>query len=310
MKHLSAPTLLATFALGLLTASAHADPTVYVTNLFQQFGTVSLTTGVFSPIGPGTPEAGQGLVMGLGGSLLTLTTAGNLSAINPTTGIQTVVGPTGLGDCSLSTSPCGPNSAGALTSLGGKLYATDFGNNLYTVDPLTGIATLIGATGIPPVPIIPFSMNPDGSTNLFDESLFSAGGNLYETFDVFSFATDGYTKSFAVAPGLYKIDPLTGIGSLQSAASPQILSATNIGGVIYVFQGGLDAANPFPGFQTLGTLNLATGNVTTLLNLDASTGPIFGIVEGPSPVPEPSSLALLGTGLAALAAKIRRARNR
>src|ERR1700712_1482588 len=62
--------LLASIAIILATAVAHADPVVYVTNLFQQFGTVNLATGSFQTIGSGLSEANAGLVSGPAGSLL------------------------------------------------------------------------------------------------------------------------------------------------------------------------------------------------------------------------------------------------
>ncbi|MDQ6662930.1 MAG: hypothetical protein M3Z23_00885, partial [Acidobacteriota bacterium] len=128
-----------------------------------------------------------GLVPAANGSLLTLTSSGNLDSINPATGVTTLIGPTGLADCSLTTSRCGPTSANALGGLGGTVYATDFNGDLYTVNPLTGAAKLIGSTGIPAVPAIPFTTNSDGSINFFDENLFAAGGKLYANFDAATF---------------------------------------------------------------------------------------------------------------------------
>ena len=61
-------------------------------------------------------------------------------------------------------------------------YATDFAQNLYSVNPGTGAAKLIGSTGIPALTFIPFSANPDGSQNVYAESLFSARGKLYANF--------------------------------------------------------------------------------------------------------------------------------
>lgn len=174
------------FALALSTISASADPIVYAITSNSQFGSLNLSTGAFSQIGPGMPEEALGLVQGSNGSLLTLTFSGKLDSINPATGVTTVVGLTGLADCTLPTSPCGPTSANALGELGGMIYATDFANRLYKVDPVTGAATLIGSTGIPAVPAIPGSLNPDGSLNLFEETLFGANGQLYSTYDAFT----------------------------------------------------------------------------------------------------------------------------
>ena len=96
-----------------------AGSLVYVENGFQ-FGTVDLASGAFTPIGPGTPEGVTGLAAGPNGSLLTLSFSGNLESINPTNGAVTIVGATGLGDCSLLSSPCGPTSANTIAALGGK----------------------------------------------------------------------------------------------------------------------------------------------------------------------------------------------
>ncbi len=171
------PTLIIWLALVLLPASASASPMVYVITGAQQFGTVDLGTGAFRQIGPDMPEGSDGLVPGPKGSLLTLTFSGNLDSINPATGVTTVIGPTGLGDCTFPppASPCGPTSASNLGGFGGALFATDLANNLYTVDPLTGAAKLLGPTGIPPLPFQLLSTNPDGSTNVFDQTLFGSG---------------------------------------------------------------------------------------------------------------------------------------
>jgi hypothetical protein len=85
---------------------------VYAITIAFQFGAVDLHSGAFLPIGAGLPpDVGDGLVQGPGTSLLSLGFAGNLDAIDPFTGKTSVVGATGLGDCSTPASPCGPNSA-------------------------------------------------------------------------------------------------------------------------------------------------------------------------------------------------------
>lgn len=138
---------------------------VYVVTSNQQFGTVNLATGAFYQIGPQTPEGQANLVWGADESLYSLTYSGNLETINPSTGQTTVIGPTGLGF-----------NAFDLAGVQGNLYATDFDNNLYAVDRRTGAATLIRATGIPADPNVPFSMNPDGTINLCDETLYGFAG--------------------------------------------------------------------------------------------------------------------------------------
>ncbi|CAN5607032.1 hypothetical protein BH10ACI4_BH10ACI4_33670 [soil metagenome] len=288
---------IAPVVIAFTTLAAHADPMAYFTNLYQQFGIVNLATGSYQTIGPGTPEAGAGLVPGAGGSLLTLTVSGNLDAIDPATGLQTVVGATGLG-----------GQANTLAGLGGILYATDLANNLYTVNPLTGLASLVGPTGIPVVPAYPFTVNPDGTTNLFDETLYASGGKLYTTFDAFRLGTDG-TVTPVVTPNLWTIDTTTGAASVIAATSLQLLASVEIGGTFYTLHGAFDEENP-AGFSQSMTLDLTNGKTSFITNIDPAAGPIFALSPVlspvPSPVPEPSSLALMGTGILAVAAKLRR----
>jgi hypothetical protein len=141
-------------------ASASHSLLVYVITGSSQFGAVDLHSGTFLPIGPSLPpEVGGGLVQGPGKALLTLGFSGNLVAIDPVTGITSVVGHTGLGDCTTPASPCGPNSANGIGRFDGAFYATDFANNLYSLNPKSGAVSLIGLTGIPALPFSPLSVN-------------------------------------------------------------------------------------------------------------------------------------------------------
>src|SRR5215471_5558561 len=139
--------------LSLFNLSASAAPLVYVVTASQQFGTVDLANGHFQPIGNGTPDGLSNLVW-WHGSLLSLATtgtdAGDLVKINPATGEETVIGQTGLGF-----------NAFDLAKVRGRLYLTDFSNNLYSVDAGSGVATPTSATGMPPDPTIPFTTNSD-----------------------------------------------------------------------------------------------------------------------------------------------------
>ncbi len=138
--------LIVSLALVLFTVPASAGTLVYAINEFQ-FGTVDLENGAFHQIGPGLPVGGDGLAPGPNGSLLTLTFSGDLNSINPATGLTTVIGATGLGSCISPTPPCASNSANNFVRFGANFYATDLDNNLYTVNPLTAAATLLGPTG-------------------------------------------------------------------------------------------------------------------------------------------------------------------
>jgi hypothetical protein len=155
-------------------------------------------------------------------------------------------------------------------------------------------------------------MNPDGSVNLVDESLYGVGGKLYATFDEFSVGTDGFTinpspSDPSISPGLYQIDPTTGVATLIAPTGEHILSTVEVGGTLYAFEGTISAATPiFPGppLIQLMTLDLTNGNTSLVADLNPDV-PIYGASPVP-PVPEPGSFALVGTGLVALASRLRR----
>src|SRR6266852_2380095 len=260
---------------GDIPASPGRSLLVYVITGGLQFGIVDLGSGAFQPIGPRTPpDVGTGLVPGPRTSLLTLAFSGDLDAIDPVTGITSVVGATGLSDCSTPASPCGPNSANVIGRLDGSFYATDFANNLYSVDPVTGAAKLIGLTGIPALTFAPFSENPDGSVNVYDESLFSARGKLYANFGTLAvnFATGTFRPLIPAA--LYQINPKTGQATWIASTVLGVTSIVNVNDTIYAFS--------VRSGQVL-TLDVTTGQTSCDIQAGCSLSSTAGLIAGATP---------------------------
>jgi hypothetical protein len=264
---LIAQTLIISLAVVIFATSASAQHLVYVVTINNQFGTVNLETGAFHPIGATTPEGQSNLVWGRDGSLLSLTSSGNLERINPATGETSVIGQTGLG-----------YNAFDLAEVRGKLYVTDFSNNIYSVDPHTGAATFMQATGMPPDPSVPFSVNPDGTVNLCDESLYGIGGRLYATFDAFKIDPASLVMTPVVEPNLYRIDPSTGAATLVAPTSLNLGATVEANGKFYAFQLKVTSwTDQGPQVQSqLVTLDLANGGTRFLRDIDPAAGAIFG----------------------------------
>jgi outer membrane protein assembly factor BamB len=250
---------------------------VYVININFEFGIVDMRSGKFLPIGPGLPEdVGDGLVPGPRTSLLSLAVSGNLVAIDPATGITSVVGATGLHAC-IAPGSYDPKCPNWIGNFEGSYYVTDFDNNLYSLDPVTGAAKFIGPTGIPPLTFGPFSENPDGSFNVFGESLFGAGGKFYAYFatNAVNFATGDTRK---LIPGaLYQIDPATGHTTVIGPTSSTLSSILNVNDTIYAFDAGTGE---------VVTLDLKNGHTKRVSELDPAASVVAGATP-PPPAPAP-----------------------
>jgi hypothetical protein len=207
------------------------------------------------------------LVAGPGKSLLTLGFSGNLDAIDPSTGKVTVRGATGLGDCSTPASPCGPNSANVIGYFEGKYYATDYAQNLFAVDPASGSAKLVGPTGIPPLTFAPFSENPDGSFNVYDESIFSVRGKLYINFGTVAVNFESGTFRAMIPNSIYEIDRKTGASRFVASIDPNINTIVVASDTVYGF-------NAWAG--QVVTIDLATGQSIPVSDVSAAAGVIGG----------------------------------
>jgi hypothetical protein len=254
--------------------TASAAPFVYVVTLTQQFGTIDLANGKFQPIGNGTPDGLSNLVWWRG-SLRTLTTfptLGSLAKINRATGGETVIGATGLSF-----------NAFDLAQVRGKLYLTDFSNNLYLVDPGSGVARPIANTGMPPDPNIPLTFNSDGTFNLCDEGLYGIAGKLYATFDSYAIdptQTPPTVVHQYVSPRVYEVDPFTGATRILAGTDWQLSAIVEADGKVYAFKAvidGFDWSIDVPiAHAELDTLDLKTGKTNKIADIDPSLGPIFG----------------------------------
>jgi PEP-CTERM motif len=117
-------------------ATAKADPMAYMGTDTGEFGTIDLTTGVFSLLGnSGQTLAGMAVD---GGKLFASayhTASGTLFNINPANGMLTTVGSSGVDI----------DDFGSTTS---GLFGVGVNGNLYSFNASNGAATLIGPTGI------------------------------------------------------------------------------------------------------------------------------------------------------------------
>lgn len=249
------------------------NPLVYVlTNNPQTgaagFGAAHLGSGAFVQIGPGLPsDLGHALAPAWDGSLLSMAFSGKLYSIDPRTGVASVVGETGLGDCTTPASPCGPNSAVTLGRLDDRFYALDFSQNLYSLDPATGATKLIGPTGMPAITSVPGSIASDGELNLYDESLFSFRGKLYANVDSGQLNLSTGSETPVIPAALYEIDTRTGQATTIAPTDLGLLTIVNVNDVVYAF----DSIN-----DRFVTLDPATGRTQAVSALDPAAGLVCG----------------------------------
>jgi len=193
-----------------------------------------------------------------GGSLFAAsyhTASGTLFSVNPANGALISIG---------SASGVDFDDFGSTTS---GLYAVSFGatQDLYSINPSTGSATLIGPTGL-----------GYGSWR----GLSTNSGTLY----------------FADGANLYTLNTTTGAATLVGAfgGSSEMGVLLTEGGILY---GGDDINN------TVDTINISTGAATVGPSSGLS-GSFYGLAPNPIPssttTPEPGTWGMLAGGMAVM----------
>lgn len=246
----------------LSAASLKAD-IAYAGSSTGAFGTMDLGTGVFTSMGDsGQTLAGLAVADGSIFASSYHTANGTLFQVNPANGALTTIG---------SAAGVDYDDFGSTTS---GLYAVSFSatQDLYSINPVTGAATLIGPTGLG------YGAWRGLSTN--SAALYFADG------------TDLYTLNTNTGAG-------TLVGAFGSSAEMGVLLTEN--GTLY----GGDETN-----YRVDTINPVTGAATIGPSPSDFPGDFYGLAPFPVPMtavtPEPQLVGLVGGGFLVLALLRRR----
>jgi hypothetical protein len=247
-------------ALAAFANVAHAGPTLWIDDVSGKLGKIDVETGVAQIVGQGTVMSD--IAFSPDGQLFGVA-FNSLYKIDATNAQSTFVGNLGT---SLNSLVFAPN---------GTLYGAN--NSLYTINPSTGAASLVGNGG-------------DDYQSSGD--LAFVGSNLYLT--SLLPVPDSLTQINQSTGAGTTVAPL-GIGNVFGSATDDHVSLFGVTGTnIYA----IDASNGVNRF-----LSSYAGQ-----GLGAAYGTSF-FAEAIAPIPEPSSVALMGLGLAALAFYCKRRRS-
>jgi len=258
MDHSRTLPVLAAAVLVSFVATAKADPIAYMGTDTGEFGTIDLTTGVFSLLGnSGQTLAGMAVADGKLFASAYHTASGTLFNVNQANGALTTVGISGIDI----------DDFGSTTS---GLFGVGVNGDLYSFNPSTAAATLVGPTGIG----------------------FGSWRGL---------STNSATLYFADGINLYTLNTSTGAATLvgDMGGGVEIGALLEEGGILY---GGEEE----PSLQ-VDTLDPVTGLATAGPPLTGASGHFYALAPypiptPPPPVPEPATLGLLGVGIAGVAA--------
>src|SRR5208283_545546 len=216
----------------LVTHAARADEFAYEANSDSQFGFIDLSTGVFTQLGtlPVTLDGlavYQGEIYGYGAG------SGTLYQVDPTNGKLTMIG----------TAPFNYRGIGSTTK---GIYGFDQDMVLYSIDPKTGAAKKIGATGL---------SNPSGFG-------VSSGQKVLYITPTFSAGCSGtYLYSVSTSSGKSKKIGSTSVCGIGALAFED--------GVLY---GGVFSPT------AVYTLNTRTGVASPVADVTGTTGYFYGLV--------------------------------
>ena len=269
--------LIPALACALAPPAAEADTSIYVSGFNNEFGTLDLNTGGFTPIGTFNLPAGDvmyGMGFGANGMLYGVDsefglTGANLWQINPANADVTLIG------------SIGETATDASSDAAGKLFVISQDTNAlyYTMNPPSASPNVVG----------PLGLSSDGLA-----AVSADGSQLF---------TSTPSPSPVVGDDLISINPSSGATSDVGSMGFFIDNGLFVNGTLYGF-----------GFETsLGaivTINTTTGSATQVGTYVLPGGDqiVASALLTPAAVPEPSGLVLglIGAAVGVSCAVVRR----